>query len=63
MGVYVLSDSFFLSALPEQDLPVRFDCGLGREDFISISDELALKYAKKFWLRMIMRTGDYNRKR
>jgi hypothetical protein len=27
-----------------------FLCGLGHEDFISISDELALKYAKKFWM-------------
>jgi hypothetical protein len=27
-----------------------FLCGLGQEDFISISDELALKYAKKFWM-------------
>ena len=27
-----------------------FICGLGREDFTSLSDELALKYAKKFWM-------------
>lgn len=26
-----------------------FLCGLGREDFTSIPDDLALKYAKKFW--------------
>lgn len=25
-------------------------CGIGTEDFISISDELALKYARKFWM-------------
>ncbi len=27
-----------------------FICGIGTEDFISISDELALKYAEKFWM-------------
>lgn len=27
-----------------------FLCGLGEEDFVSISDEMALKYAKKFWM-------------
>ena len=27
-----------------------FICGLGEEDFTSISDEMALKYAKKFWM-------------
>lgn len=26
-----------------------FICGLGAEDFTSIPDDLALKYAKKFW--------------
>ena len=27
-----------------------FICGLGTEDFTSIPDDLALKYAKKFWM-------------
>lgn len=27
-----------------------FICGLGAEDFDSIPDDLALKYAKKFWM-------------
>ena len=38
--------------LEDYDLLVGpfFLCGLGEEDFISISDELALKYAKKFWM-------------
>jgi hypothetical protein len=38
--------------LEDYDLLVGpfFLCELGREDFISISDELALKYAKKFWM-------------
>ena len=27
-----------------------FICGLGVEDFASIPDDLALKYAKKFWM-------------
>lgn len=27
-----------------------FICGLSREDFDSIPDDLALKYAKKFWM-------------
>ena len=36
-----------------------FICGLGREDFASISDELAAKYTEKFyWPEMFMRTMD-----
>lgn len=27
-----------------------FICGLGREDFASIPDDLALKYAEKYWM-------------
>ena len=27
-----------------------FLCGLGTEDYTSIPDELALKYARKFWM-------------
>ena len=39
-------------ALEDYDLLVGsfFICGLGREDFASISDELALKFAAKFWM-------------
>ena len=38
--------------LEDYDLLVGpvFICGLGEEDFISITDELALKYAEKFWM-------------
>ncbi len=38
--------------LEDYDLLVGrfFICGIGIEDFISISDELALKYAEKFWM-------------
>ena len=38
--------------LEDYDLLVGsfFICGLGEEDFTSISDEMALKYAKKFWM-------------
>ena len=38
--------------LEDYDLLVGpvFICGLGEEDFISITDELALKYARKFWM-------------
>ena len=36
-----------------------FICGLGEEDFCSISDELAEKYAERFrWPEMFMRTVD-----
>ena len=36
-----------------------FICGLGKEDFDSISDELAEKYAERFrWPEMFMRTMD-----
>ena len=36
-----------------------FLCGLGREDFCSISDELAEKYTERFyWPEMFMRTMD-----
>ena len=36
-----------------------FLCGLGREDFCSISDELAKKYTERFyWPEMFMRTMD-----
>ena len=35
-----------------------FICGLGEEDFASITDELALKYAEKFWMpETFIRTG------
>ena len=39
-------------ALEDYDVLVGsfFICGLGMEDFASISDELALKFAKKFWM-------------
>ena len=39
-------------ALEDYDLLVGpfFICGLGSEDFASISDELALKFAAKFWM-------------
>ena len=39
-------------ALEDYDVLVGpfFICGLGVEDFASISDELALKFAKKFWM-------------
>ncbi len=38
-------------ALEDYDILVGpfFICGLGREDFISIPDDLALKFARKFW--------------
>ena len=36
-----------------------FLCGLGREDFCSISDEMAEKYTERFyWPEMFMRTMD-----
>lgn len=36
-----------------------FICGLGREDFESISDEMAVKYEKKFHFpEMFLRTAD-----
>ena len=36
-----------------------FICGLGKEDFCSISDELAEKYAERFrWPEIITRTQD-----
>ena len=35
-----------------------FICGLGEENFASITDELALKYAEKFWMpETFFRTG------
>ena len=39
-------------ALEDYDVLVGpfFICGLGIEDFTSISDELALKFAEKFWM-------------
>ena len=38
--------------LEEYDVLVGpfFICGLGAEDFTSIPDDLALKYARKFWM-------------
>ncbi len=47
--------------LEDYDLLVGpvFICGLGEEEFISISDELALKYAEKFWMpEAFLRIGD-----
>ena len=48
-------------ALEDYDLLVGpfFICGLGREDFASISDELTLKFAAKFWMpeRFLMLDG------
>ena len=36
-----------------------FICGIGAEDFISISDELAEKYKRKFWnIELFFRTAD-----
>ena len=36
-----------------------FICGLGRENFASISDELAERFTKRFhWPEMFMRTLD-----
>lgn len=39
-------------ALEDYDVLVGpfFICGLGREDFASIPDDLALKFAEKFWM-------------
>ena len=39
-------------ALEDYDVVVGpfFICGLGIEELVSISDELAMKYARKFWM-------------
>lgn len=47
--------------LEDYDLLVGpfFICGIDTEDFISISDELAEKYMKKFWnIELFFRTED-----
>ena len=55
------SDNLPNRLLEDYDLMVGpfFICGIDTEDFISISDELAEKYMKKFWnIELFFRTEE-----